>query len=173
MFKRKTKKKGLITYKRGKWSKKDYKSKALGYRFVYPEEGTATDKKNLISRDEPTCITDFQYGLLSGVSCAVQYVPQDGMLPEGIDIDSLGRAMVDKMNETATDGRISTYHGVVEFAGKQCIHHSTRHNNNGVNMLFEFYGYNAPNCSVQFAFTCYNDNFADLELLKQAFREFP
>lgn len=160
-----------LEYKRGKCSKKEYKSKCLSYKYIIPEGFVIANEVQLENRSKPKDICDFFGRSASGVEIGVNFIPADGVLlmKQMDELDMIGRAVVKRMNDTSTDGRRATYYGITEFCGKNCAHSVLQHKRDGKDCFTEFYQHYTSYYMLQFAFTYTYENRWSVEELKACF----
>lgn len=160
-----------LEHKRGKCSKKEYTSKCLGFKFRIPEEFIVENEDLLKNRSKPGDICDFFGRAGSGIEVGVNFIPTDGGLTfqKMDELDRVGRAVAEKINNTSTDGRKSTYYGIREFCGRNCAYFILQHKRDGKDYFTEFYQNYTAYYMLQFSFTYTHENRWSVEELKTCF----
>lgn len=160
-----------LEYKRGKRTKKEYRSKCLGYKFAIPEGFVLEKEEVLKEKSTQEDISDFCGKSRAGIEVGVNFIPADGSFPinDTGTMDMIGKSIVQKINDTSTDGRTSTYYGVTEFCGKKCAHSIMEYERDGVQFFTEFYQNYTTYYLLQFAFTYTYENGTGVSELRSLF----
>lgn len=157
-----------LEYKRGKRTKKEYRSKCLGYKFIIPKGFILGNEYQLKDRSTQEDISDLWGKSSEGIEVGVNFIPLDGscIINDTNALDRIGRGIEEKAND---DRYTSTYYGVTEFCGKKCVHFIMEYMQNGEQFFSEFYQNYTTYYVVQFGFTYTYENASVLSDLKSSF----